>query len=135
MLLALLCDFKAWFVSDLVINPNCWFSRAQAHLLYARQLAMFVYLQWTSQSTNKHDCVPQMQMESICKNREEILDWNSFKTSLATGGKVVPRQVFASYILNLSRLLGKPTMWFPNRSDTNQPVQVQKRARSLKFRI
>ena len=26
-------------------------------------------------------------------------------------------------------------MWFPNRSDTNQPVQVQKRARSLKFRI
>ena len=35
----------------------------------------------------------------------------------------------------LSRLVGKPTMWFPNRSDTNQPVQSQKRARSLKFRI
>ena len=31
--------------------------------------------------------------------------------------------------------MGKPTMWFPNRSDTNQPVQAQKRARSLKFRI
>ena len=30
---------------------------------------------------------------------------------------------------------GKPTMWFPNRSDTNRPVQAQKRARSLKFRI
>ena len=26
-------------------------------------------------------------------------------------------------------------MWFPNRSDTNRPVQAQKRARSLKFRI
>ena len=26
-------------------------------------------------------------------------------------------------------------MWFPNRSDTNRPVQVQKRARSLKFPI
>ena len=26
-------------------------------------------------------------------------------------------------------------MWFPTRSDTNQPVQAQKRARSLKFRI
>ena len=26
-------------------------------------------------------------------------------------------------------------MWFPNRSDTNQAVQSQKRARSLKFRI
>ena len=26
-------------------------------------------------------------------------------------------------------------MWFPNRSDTNQPVQTQKRARSLEFRI
>ena len=27
------------------------------------------------------------------------------------------------------------TMWFPNRSDTNQPVQAQKRARSLKLQI
>ena len=32
----------------------------------------------------------------------------------------------------MSRLVGKPTMWFPNNSDTNQPVQSQKRARSLK---
>ena len=31
--------------------------------------------------------------------------------------------------------LGKPTMWFPTRSDINRPVQVQKRARILKFRI
>ena len=36
---------------------------------------------------------------------------------------------------HLSRLVGKPTMWFPNRSDTNLLVQAQKRARSLKFRI
>ena len=35
----------------------------------------------------------------------------------------------------VSRLMGKPTMWFPNRSDTNRPVQAQKSARSLKFRI
>ena len=33
----------------------------------------------------------------------------------------------------LSRLVGKPTMWVSNRSDTNQSVQAQKRARSLKF--
>ena len=26
-------------------------------------------------------------------------------------------------------------MWFPTRFDTNRPVQAQKRARSLKFRI
>ena len=33
-------------------------------------------------------------------------------------------------ILNyLSRLVGKPTMWFPNRSDTNRAVQAQKMAR------
>ena len=31
--------------------------------------------------------------------------------------------------------MGKPTMWFPNRSDTNQAVQSQKQARSLNFRI
>ena len=30
---------------------------------------------------------------------------------------------------------GKQTMWFPNRSDTNRPVQAQKQARSLKFWI
>ena len=35
----------------------------------------------------------------------------------------------------MSCLVGKPTMWFPTRSDTNRPVQAQKRARSLKFRI
>ena len=34
---------------------------------------------------------------------------------------------------HMSRLVGKPTMWFPNRSDTNRPVQSQKRARNLKF--
>ena len=35
----------------------------------------------------------------------------------------------------MSRLVGKPTMWFPNRSDTNWAVQLQKMARILKFRI
>ena len=34
----------------------------------------------------------------------------------------------------MSHLVGKPTMWFPHRSDTNRPEQSQKRARSLKFR-
>ena len=36
-------------------------------------------------------------------------------------------------MLYMSRLVGKPTMWFPNRSDTNWPVQAQISARSLKF--
>ena len=31
--------------------------------------------------------------------------------------------------------MGKPTMWFPTRSDIKLPVQSQKRARILKFRI
>ena len=35
----------------------------------------------------------------------------------------------------MSRLVGKPTTRFPNMSDTNRPVQAQKRARSLRFRI
>ena len=29
--------------------------------------------------------------------------------------------------------MGKPTMWFLNMSNTNQPVQSQKIARGLKF--
>ena len=35
----------------------------------------------------------------------------------------------------LSLRMGKPTIWFVTRSDTNQPVQLQKMARSLKFCI
>ena len=31
--------------------------------------------------------------------------------------------------------MGKPTMWFLNRSDINRAVQPQKTARSLKFQI
>ena len=31
--------------------------------------------------------------------------------------------------------MGKPTKWFPNRSDTNRAVEAQKTARSLKVRI
>ena len=34
---------------------------------------------------------------------------------------------------HMSHLVEKTTMWFPNRSDTNRPVQLQKQARSLKF--
>ena len=30
--------------------------------------------------------------------------------------------------------MGKPTMWFPNRSDTNQAAQSKKQARSFGFR-
>ena len=47
-------------------------------------------------------------------------------------------QVDTIYILctlHLSSLMRKPTMWFLNRSDTNQAVQAQKMARSLKFQI
>ena len=36
---------------------------------------------------------------------------------------------------DMSHLVGKPTMWFTNRSDTNRPAQAQKRARSLKFGV
>ena len=35
----------------------------------------------------------------------------------------------------LSRVMRKPTFWFPTWSDTNQAVQLQKMARGLKFRI
>ena len=38
-------------------------------------------------------------------------------------------------LIHLSGLVRKPTMWFPNRSDTNRLVKKKKRARSLKFRI
>ena len=37
--------------------------------------------------------------------------------------------------LNMRPHMIKPTMWFPNRSYTNQTVQSQKMARDMKFRI
>ena len=47
--------------------------------------------------------------------------------------------VTSKYVLgtvtHLSRLVGKPTMWFPNRSDTNRAVQAQSMARDWKFWI
>ena len=36
---------------------------------------------------------------------------------------------------DLSRLVGKPTMWFPTRFDTNRAVQAQKMARDWTFWI
>ena len=37
--------------------------------------------------------------------------------------------------LHVSHLVGKLTIWFPIRYDTNQAVQPQEQARSLKFPI
>ena len=48
-------------------------------------------------------------------------------TSIQHGSVTVP------YYLSL--LVGKPTMWFPNRSDTNRAVYAQKMARDWKFWI
>ena len=50
-------------------------------------------------------------------------------------GTVICIAVTELSVQHLSRLVGKPTMWFPNRSDTNRSVQAQNMARSLKFRI
>ena len=35
--------------------------------------------------------------------------------------------------MNVSHVMRKTTMWFPNRSDTNRAVQAQKMARDWKF--
>ena len=35
----------------------------------------------------------------------------------------------------MSRIMRKPTFWFPTWSDTNQAVQLQRMAKGLKFRI
>ena len=40
-----------------------------------------------------------------------------------------------SQIIHLSRVMKKPTFWFPTWSDTNQAVQLQKIDRGLKFRV
>ena len=47
----------------------------------------------------------------------------------------VTREELLSKILYLSRVMRKPTFWFPTWSDTNQTVQSLKMARGLKFWI
>ena len=37
--------------------------------------------------------------------------------------------------IQMSRVMRKPTFWFPTSSDTNQAVRLQKIARGLKFRM
>ena len=49
--------------------------------------------------------------------------------------EILNKTSFTDGILHMSHLVGKPTMWFSNRPDTNRPVQAQKRARILKFLI
>ena len=48
--------------------------------------------------------------------------------------KQANRMNFAE-VSDMSRLVGKLTMWFPNGSDTNRAIQAQKMARGLKFWI
>ena len=48
---------------------------------------------------------------------------------------ILNKTSFTDGILHMSHLVGKPTMWFSNRPDTNRHVQAQKRARILKFWI
>ena len=38
-------------------------------------------------------------------------------------------------VKQMSHVMGKPAMWFPNRSNTNLGVQTQKMARGWKFQI
>ena len=51
----------------------------------------------------------------------------------AAVGQTYINQFVSNY--EMSHLVRKPTMWFTDRSDTNQAVWSQKQARSLKFRI
>ena len=44
-------------------------------------------------------------------------------------------EIACSNTIYMNRVMRKPTIWFPTRSDTNQAVQLQKMARGLKFWI
>ena len=75
----------------------------------------------------RSDCFRKRKKEKN-NNKKQL---NKTKTNKQTNKQTNEKNI-RKY---MSHLVGKPTMWFPNRSDTNRPVQSQKRARSLKFRI
>ena len=64
--------------------------------------------------------------------------WDSFWSQWVTLGPMLLHFSCSNSILfgiYLSRVMRKPTFWFPTWSDTNQAVKLQKMARGLKFRI
>ena len=46
---------------------------------------------------------------------------------------ITTQSVLEDTLQDKSHLMGKPTMWFSNRSDTNRAAQSQKMVRGLKF--
>ena len=50
-------------------------------------------------------------------------------------GQMQGRLIYAGHKAQMSRIMRKPTFWFPTWFDSNQAVQLQKMARGLKFQI
>ena len=65
----------------------------------------------------------------------ETISWNKFQDGFPNLCIQDVHYMAGKDGKKMSRLVEKPTMWFPTRSDTNQSVLLQKRARILKFRI
>ena len=58
------------------------------------------------------------QLETLCDDALDMLD------AVVYLGLSLFQSLLKS-LKQMSHLMGKPTMWFPNRSDTNRPVQAQ----------
>ena len=57
---------------------------------------------------------------------------------IITVGPLRTAGIFSDFLkkkVYMSRVMRKPTFWFPTWFDTNRAVQPQKMARGLKFRI
>ena len=67
----------------------------------------------------------EVHLENLTKKNREMFHKLLDETPEVSTGKHCWQE--------MSRLVEKPTMWFPKRSDTNWPVQAQKQARGLKF--
>ena len=112
-------------------------------LLALRFLCLFPYDLLLSLSETTMTGFP-MSCPFICSNIRRLRESSCFK-SYSSNFVLLRLCTFSSEskyegslsdrLFHMSHLMGKPTMWFPNRSDTNQPAQAQKRARSVKFRI
>ena len=73
--------------------------------------------------------------ENILTNTIHTVLHTEVTTCITNYKQFQPSPLVIQPRIHMSRLVGKPTMWFSNRSDTNRAVQAQKSARSLKFWI
>ena len=120
-------------MSAMIGNPNCWFPYANVQMRSSSQKFPL-----SIEGTTPFQPAPTTCMALVVVLCVVTASMVTNVTMSTVPVKLVVtldgRAIYVLMVREMSRLVEKATLWFPNKSDTNRPVQLQKQARSLKFR-